>query len=145
MTSSTYATDVPLYHRIVLLAGTEEVFTILSKRLYERILGPAGSDPAVAGDPALVPFFYDADGEPVDRARLERHMAQFLTAALGGPRHYSGRTMAAAHDGLGITDDAFDAVLRHVVAVLRELGVPGDWIGEIGAAVAPLRGPIVTG
>jgi hypothetical protein len=35
-------------------------------------------------------------------------------------------------------------VRSHVVAVLRELEVPADWIGEIGAAVAPLREPIVT-
>lgn len=120
------------------------MFAEVSRRLYVRILGPAGTDPAITGDPALIPFFTNPDGTLIDRERLERHMTHFLMAALGGPKRYSGRGMAAAHADRGITDDAFDRVLAHVVAVLRELDVPPDWIAEIGDTVAPLRDPIVT-
>ena len=71
-------------------------------------------------------------------------MSHFLMAALGGPKRYTGRGMAAAHADRWITEDAFDRVLAHVVAVLRELRVPEDWIVEVGTTVAPLRAVIVT-
>ncbi len=71
-------------------------------------------------------------------------MRAFLALALGGPVVYSGRDMAAAHAHLSITDDTFDRVVDHVVATLASLGVPGETIAQIGAAVAPLREQIVT-
>ena len=52
--------------------------------------------------------------------------------------------MAAAHADRGITDEAFDRVVGHVVAVLESLDVPAAWIAEVAAAVAPLREQIVT-
>ena len=143
MTLPTASPDIPLYDRLVHYARTDGVFAEVSRRLYLRILGPPGTDAAVAGDRELIPFFTNPDGSLIDRDRLERHMTAFLMAALGGPKRYSGRGMAAAHLGRGISDEAFDRVLNHVVAVLRDLGVPADWIGEIGTVVAPLRDPIV--
>jgi len=136
--------DVPLYERLVRFARTDGVFALVSERLYDRILGPRGTDPSMTGDPYLVPFFRNADGSLIDRDRLERHMTHFLMAALGGPKRYTGRGMAAAHAGRGITGEAFDRVIGHVVAVLTGLGVPAGWIGEVGAAVEPLRVPVVT-
>jgi hemoglobin len=52
--------------------------------------------------------------------------------------------MAAAHAGLDITDADFDAVVAHLVGTLAGLGVPEETIGQIGGALAPLRGDIVT-
>ena len=43
-------------------------------------------------DPSLAPFF-----EGKDLARLRSHQRNFMTMAFGGPKSYSGRTMAAAH------------------------------------------------
>jgi hemoglobin len=142
MTSQT--TTTPLYQRLVDLAGTEEVFGIVAGRLYDRILGPADGDPDLDGDLYLVGFFRGADGRLIDRARLHQHMTHFLMAALGGPRRYTGRSLAAAHAGLAVTDEAFDRVIGHVVAVLESLQVPAPWIAEVGAAVAPLRAQVVT-
>ncbi len=141
----TSQTSTPLYERLIDLAGTEDVFGIVAERLYDRILGPVDGDPDLDGDVYLVRFFRDADGRLIDRVRLQQHMTYFLTAALGGPRRYTGRGMEAAHAGRNITDEAFDRVVGHIVAVLESLRVPAEWIGEIGAAVAPLRGHVVTG
>jgi hemoglobin len=140
----TSQTTTPLYKRLVDLAGTEEVFGIVAGRLYDRILGPVDGDPDLDGDLYLIGYFRGADGRLIDRARLQQHMAFFLMAALGGPRRYSGRSMDAAHAGRAITDEAFDRVIGHVVAVLESLQVPAPWIAEIGAAVAPLRAHVVT-
>jgi hemoglobin len=98
-------------------------------RFYER----------VTGDPSLARHFED-----VDLARLKSHQRAFLGAALGGPESYSGRDMAAAHAGLGITDDDFDRVVQHLVDTLTSLGVDDDTIAAIGAALAPLQDQIVT-
>ncbi len=95
---------------------------------YERVLA----------DPELAPFF---DG--TDMRRLKAHQRSFIAAAIGGPEVFAGRDMASAHAGLGVTDAQFDAVVAHLVDTLAGLGVPPDVIGQIGAALAPLRASIV--
>lgn len=144
MTFTPVPADAPLWQRLRYHARSDDVTGVVAQRLYVRILGPRGTDPMHTGDRKLVPFFLQPDGSLIDRDRLERHMSHFLMAALGGPKRYTGRSMAAAHAGRWITDEAFDRVLGHVVAVLRELGVPEEWIGEVGRAVAPLREAVVT-
>jgi hemoglobin len=90
-------------------------------------------------DPALAGYFVD-----VDMARLKSHQRSFIAAAVGGPEIYGGRDMAAAHQGLGITDADFDAVVAHLVDTLAGLGVPTATIEAIGAKLLPLRADIVT-
>jgi hemoglobin len=141
---TTSPTTTTLYERLTRFAGTEEIFSVVAERLYDRILGPPTGHPDLDGDPTLLAFFRGPDGSVVDRRRLELHLAHFLGAALGGPQRYSGRGLAAAHADRAITDEAFDRVVGHVVAVLESLEVPGVWIAEVGAAVAPLREAVVT-
>lgn len=141
---TTSPTAASLYERLITFAGSDEIFSVVAGRLYDRILGPETGHPNLDGDLRLLAFFRAPDGSLVDRRRLERHMAHFLTAALGGPQRYGGRSMAAAHADRGITDEAFDRVIGHVVAVLESLDVPAPWIAEIGTAVAPLRESVVT-
>jgi hemoglobin len=92
----------------------------------------------VLADGRLAPFFTGTDLE-----RLKVHQRAFLAAALGGPQIFAGRDMAAAHAGLGIGDRDFDAAVEHLAGTLTALGVPEDTIGQIGGALAPLRGDIV--
>jgi hemoglobin len=93
----------------------------------------------VLADPRLAPFFTGTDLN-----RLKAHQRSFVAAAIGGPEIFKGRDMASAHAGLGIGDPEFDAVVGHLVATLAGLGVPEETIGQIGAALAPLRADIVT-
>lgn len=93
----------------------------------------------VLADSQLAPFFTD-----VDMTTLKRHQRAFIAAAIGGSDLYQGRDMAAAHAGLAIADADFDAVVGHLVETLAGLGVPAETIGQIGAALAPLRGDIVS-
>jgi hemoglobin len=93
----------------------------------------------VLADPSLARFF---DG--IDMAGLKAHQRSFIAAAIGGPEVFAGRDMAIAHAGLGISDADFDAVVSHLVATLTSLSVPDDIIGQIGAALSPLRSDIVT-
>lgn len=93
----------------------------------------------VLGDPQLAPYFVG-----VDIQKLKAHQRSFIAAAIGGSELYSGRDMAAAHADLKIKDEDFDAVVGHLVATLSGLGVPEETIGQIGGALSPLRGEIVT-
>ena len=114
--------------------------------IYEQI----GGAPAVAaavddlygrilGDDRLAGYFADTD-----MPRQKRHLRAFMAAALGGPQLYAGRDMQGAHGRLGITSEAFDRVVDHLVAALSGLGVARELIGAIGAKLAPLRAQIVT-
>lgn len=80
----------------------------------------------------------------VDMRRLRAHQAKFLVAATGGPKTYDGADMAAAHQHLHITGDAFDQVVGHLVETLADAGLDADVIAEVLATLAPLRGAIVS-
>jgi hemoglobin len=92
----------------------------------------------VLGDPQLAPYFED-----VDIARLKRHQVLLVTKVLGGPDNYTGRSLEEAHDGLGITQDEFQAVVGHLSGAMKDAGVPDDIIGRAGAAVVATEPDIV--
>lgn len=113
--------------------------------IYDAIGGSASVSAAVdlfydkvLADEILAPYFTQTD-----MASQKTHMRAFLAVALGGPSIYAGRDMHAAHAGKGITNEAFDHVVGHLVATLTELGVPGEIIEEIGGKLSPLRGEVV--
>jgi hemoglobin len=114
--------------------------------LYQRLGQEAGIRTAVddfyvrvVSDPQLAHFF-----EGIDLPRLRRHQTALLSQVTGGPVEYSGRDLAAGHAGLGIGPDDFDRVVGHLVATLTELGVSGEDIGAVGAALTAHRDEIVT-
>ena len=113
--------------------------------LYERLGGAAALRAVVDRfyelvllDPVLRPYFAG-----VDLGRLRRHQALFLGQVTGGPREYDGWTMAEAHSGRGIDDQAFDRVALHLAEALRDHGVGETDIREVAVAVAGLRDKIV--
>jgi len=113
--------------------------------LYERVGGEEAVKPAVAlfyqrvlDDPELSGFF---DG--VDMSRLRAHQRAFVTAALGGPELFVGRSLRNAHAGLRIDNRAFDAVVDHLVCALRDLGVDDETAAEVAEQLEPMRSEIV--
>ena len=114
--------------------------------IYDQIGGAGAVSAAVdlfyskvLDDPSLAGYF-----DAVDMGDLRAHQRAFFTAALGGPSIYEGRDMGAAHAGMGITGEAFDAVVIHLGDTLTQLGVPPDTIGTIAGALAPLKTDIVS-
>jgi methyl-accepting chemotaxis protein len=108
--------------------GGDDALTLAVELFYERVLG----------DPALAHRFAG-----VNMGRLRDKQVKFFAAALGGPKPYRGRSMEAAHGGLGITQDEFDRTAGHLVAVLQQLDVPQDVINDVVSAVVPLAPSIV--
>ncbi|MBO8172114.1 MAG: group 1 truncated hemoglobin [Bacillaceae bacterium] len=113
--------------------------------LYERL----GGQEAIA---KVVDYFYDrilADDQVnhyfknTDMNKQRRHQALFITYATGGPNQYPGLDMKKAHEGMGISDKDFDAIVNHLAAALKHFDVDDETIQEVAASLEPLRKDIV--
>lgn len=121
------ATAEPTYYEQV---GGGPAVQKLVEVFYERVWS----------DPQLVDYFASAD-----RDRLKVHQAKLITTVLGGPKEYTGRELAEAHNGLNITSADYDRVVEHLVAACGKLGVPDHIISAVGAIVAEAKPGIATG
>lgn len=88
----------------------------------------------VLADESISHFFDD-----VDMDRQSAKQKAFLTYAFGGPNHYTGKDMRAAHAHLvaqGLNESHFQAVAGHLLSTLEELEVPPQRVAEVMAIVA---------
>jgi hemoglobin len=109
--------------------GGAPAVTAVVDAFYERLVA----------DPDLMSYFAGRD-----MARLKGHQRALVTVALGGTsEQYNGKMMHPAHAGLAITNEAFDKVLDHLLAVLTEVGVPPVTSAKILAILQPLRTDVV--
>lgn len=96
--------DSSLYERL----GGEETIRALIPAFYVRVLA----------DPELGPFFKHTALE-----KLHAMQREFFVMATGGPVEYTGRPLAHAHHGRGITRQHFARFTGHLVETLRDMGV----------------------
>ncbi|HET7730655.1 MAG TPA: group 1 truncated hemoglobin [Usitatibacter sp.] len=99
---------------------------VATRTLYERL----GGNPGIT---AIVSDIVDAHiANPVvgrhfsklkDVALTKRMARDFFCAGAGGPEKYAGKDMRAAHKGMNINDDEFDAVVDDVMVVLTRHGI----------------------
>lgn len=117
--------------------------------LYEQLGGEPAVDAAVdkfydkvLADDRIKHFFNDTD---MDKQRA--HQKRFLTVAFGGPNNYEGRGMRAAHKKLveeqGLNESHFNAVVENLAAVLTELGVSNDLIGEVAKIADSVKADVL--
>jgi hemoglobin len=142
--------------------------------LYEQLGGAPTVDAAVdifyrkvMADERISHFFDD-----VDMSRQTAKQKAFLTMAFGGPHHYTGKDMRAAHAHLrsrswksyglvrqlqtqrkhgenqgklerGLKDSHFDAVLENLRATLVELGVAEHLIAQVNAIAESTRNDVL--
>jgi hemoglobin len=113
--------------------------------LYEELGGKAAVDAAVdifyrkvLADERISHHFQDVDMD----AQREKQKG-FLTVAFGGPNHYSGRDLRAAHARLRLTEADFDAVIGHLGATLKELNVPDALIAQAAAVAVSVKSDVL--
>jgi truncated hemoglobin YjbI len=113
---------------------------------FDRIGGQAAVATAVdqlyaliLADDRLAPYFTG-----VDLPRLKRHMVLLLTRVLGGPDGYTGRELADAHRGLGITEADYDRVGDYLLRVLAGLGVDHEVTTAVSATLDSVAGLVVS-
>lgn len=104
--------------------------------LFEKLGGQKAVDAAVAlfykkvlADSRINGFF-----EGINMQRQIRMQRGFLTYAFGSPKKYRGKNLRSAHTHLvakGLNDSHFDAILEHLRATLKEMGVKDELIQEV--------------
>lgn len=122
--------------------------------LYERLGGEAAIKAVVddfvgraAGNPKVnftrkgTDKEWKATDESVDV--LKKHLVQLIAMVTGGPQKYEGRDMKAAHQGMRITDEEFNALAGDLKASLDHFKVPAREQGELLKIVGSTRGDIV--
>jgi len=74
---------------------------------------------------------------------LRANLIESICAASGGPCSYKGKTMAAAHAGMNITTEEFNALVGDLVAALNTFEVPEKEKNDLLAILGPLSSDIV--
>jgi hemoglobin len=94
----------------------------------------------VAADTRINGFFANAD-IPGLKAKLVDQICQ----ASGGPCTYTGKDMKSAHQGMGVQEADFNALVEDLVAALDQFKVPEQEKSELLGALGPMKGDIVQG
>ena len=84
----------------------------------------------VLDNDTLSPYF-----EGVDMSELIDHQTRFFASAMGGPASFDDSHLKKSHQGLGITEEAWDAVVGVLLETLNTFNVEEDDIQSIVGAV----------
>jgi ketosteroid isomerase-like protein/truncated hemoglobin YjbI len=97
--------------------------------------------PRLIADPQLGKYFVGHSTDSLHHIR--ELMVEQLCGATGGPCYYLGRTMRAAHAGMGITDSDWDVAVDHLIEAMMQLKVPDKERDEMLTVAASLKKDIV--
>ena len=124
---------------------TEEVKTVDNRSLYDRLGGKDSITAVVddfvtrvAADTRINRFFAHANVP-----RLKQMLVDQICQASGGSCTYSGKDMKTAHQGMGITESDFDALVQDLVASLDTFKVGEREKSELLAILGPMKKDIV--
>jgi len=113
--------------------------------LYQRLGGLDALDAVVsdallnvAGD-ARINQRFKGTGLP----KLKKNLVDLLCERTGGPCTYTGLDMSAAHEGMNIRDDEFDALVEDMVKSFDKFKVPPREKGELMVALGKMKNAIV--
>ena len=95
----------------------------------------------LVADKQLSRFFTGASSD--SKKRIRQHVVDQICEATGGPCIYTGRSMKASHEGLGITESDWNAGVADLVATLEKFKVPQREKDELLGAVSSLKPDIV--
>jgi hemoglobin len=123
---------------------------VTEKSLYER-LGKTEAITAVVdqflgnvvADNRINAKFSATVASPTRLAALRTNLIDQICQGTGGPCVYKGKTMAAAHAGMAITQVEFDALAEDLSSALTKLKVTEKEKAELMAIVGPMQSDIV--
>jgi len=126
------------------------------KSLYERLgakkgitlvvddfVNRAAADPAVNFDRKRGNHATTWDATPENVSKLKTRLVEFIAVNTGGGGKYSGKDMATAHTGMGITDAEFNALAGHLKASLDAFKVGPQEQKELLDIIGSTRSQIV--
>lgn len=113
--------------------------------LYQKLGGKAAIDAAidafyvkVLADSRVKHFFDDVS---MDKQR--RKQKEFLSAAFGSPVPWVGKDMRKAHDGMGITEEQFNAIAENLVNTLKDLKIKQELIDQVVAVALTVKDDVL--
>lgn len=130
---------------LITLSGCASMQGPSQTSLYQRL----GGQPAiqavvddfignVAADKRINGFFASTS-----IPRLNKMLVDQICEATGGPCKYTGRSMLAAHAGMGVTEAHFNALVEDLVKSLDKFNVPQREKNELLNALASMKNDIV--
>jgi len=124
--------------------------TAKKKSLYDRLGGKKAIVAVVdsfvarvAGDKKINGFFAKTAADPKRLAKFKGNLVDLICMGSGGPCKYKGKSMKAAHAGMGVTTADFNALVGDLVATLNQFKVPAEEQKELLAVLGPMQKDIV--
>lgn len=134
-----------LHLALLMLAVAPAAVPARADTLYDRLGGQAGV--AMISRNAVALYTTDArikaDFDNTNLERLRSHLADQLCQLAGGPCIYRGRSMAASHAGLEMTQAKFNAVAEGMQTAMEQAGVSYWTQNRMMALLAPMQRDIV--
>ena len=118
----------------------------MAESLYEKVGGEEAISKVVdyfyselvLKDETVNQFFQNTDME-----KQRSHQSKFISFALGGPKQYTGKSMAKAHEGMNLQPEHFNAIATHLHDALAHFGVEEADIDTALTKVASLKDDIL--
>lgn len=118
----------------------------MAATLYERLGGKDGIQRLVTDivdNHYRNPLIRTRFEQVKDRAALERHSAEFLSAGSGGPAAYSGRDLVSAHKGMNVSEQELIAAIDDIVAAMTKNKLDQSVQNEVVAILYSLKGDVL--
>ena len=122
----------------------------MNKSLYERLGGKKSITAVVdefvgrvAADNRINGFFKQTASDPKRLAKFKMNLIDQICQASGGPCKYKGKDMKTAHQGMGIGDADFNALVEDLVGALDKFNVGATEKNELLGALGPMKKDIV--
>ena len=96
-----------------------------------------------AADSRINKFFADTAKDSTRLKQFNKNLVDQICEATGGPCKYKGKDMKTAHQGMGITEADFTALVEDLVKALNKFNVGEAEKNELLAILAPMKGSIV--
>lgn len=113
--------------------------------LYQKLGGKAAIDAVVdafyvkvLADKRVKDFFADVS---MDKQR--RKQKEFLSFAFGGPLPWTGKDMRKAHEGMGLTEEHFNAIAENLVSTLKDFKVKQELIDQVVAIAVSTKDDVL--
>jgi hemoglobin len=97
----------------------------------------------VAADTRINKFFTRVASDTAAMREFKQKLVDQICQGAGGPCTYTGKDMKTAHQGMGLTNADFDALVEDLVKALDSAGVPQKEKDDLLAILGPMRTDIV--
>jgi hemoglobin len=98
----------------------------------------------VAADTRINKFFTRVARDSAAMREFKQKLVDQICQGSGGPCTYAGKDMKTAHQGMGLTNADFDALVEDLVKALDAAGVQQREKDDLLAILGPMRTDIVT-